>query len=356
MKTTTHLAKLMLTAIVSFCTPEVFAQTLGEFDPKTNFSQALGKIKGEKNIYIANFTVNFQVYNEKEDFKQGGRMLGGGYKGDAKASLSVGLTGVSEKDVQDATDKLYQDFVAQLKAKGLNVITADEAGKAETHADYVKLQGGKVSVSQYAGLMTVTPTNYSYYAKKVTDDGKVKKGGFLGQPHFVYAKLSKDLNNAIIANVDLFVMFVEDKNAWGGAGANIKIKTNMRLAATEAIVSTNQAKIKFKGSNTVEGITSTVAFYRGKSGLGPETMYVGVLKDALPIGDVVEATKVQSYANNKAATTATNAGLYTFYNTENVSSTNAKVIDVDGKKYANGAYEACKKLVSHHTSAFFEKL
>ncbi|WP_293301070.1 hypothetical protein [Pedobacter sp. UBA4863] len=335
----------------------VQAQTLGEFDPKTNFSQALGKIKGEKNLYIANFNVNFQVYNEKEDFKQGGRAFGGGaYKGDAKASLSVGLTGVSEKDVQEATDKLYQDFLDQVKAKGMNIITADEAGKAETYADYVKLEGGKVSVSQYAGLMTATPSNYSYYAKKVTEDGKVKKGGFLGQPHFVYAKLSKDLNDAIIANVDLFVMFVEDKNAWGGAGANIKIKTNMRLAATEAIISTSTAKIKLKGQNTVEGITSTVAFYRGKMGLGPETMYVGVLKDALPIGDVVEATKVQSYANNRTDFTGTSAGLYTIYNPENVASNEAKVIQVDGKKYAKGAYEACKKMLDHHSSTFFNRL
>lgn len=349
--------KTKLTLALLFITIVSYAQTLGEFDPKTNFSQSLGKMKGEKNIYIASFNVNFQVYNEKEDFKQGGRAFGGGaYKGDAKASLSVGLTGVSEKDVQEATDKLYQDFLDQIKAKGLNVITADEAGKTDTYSDYVKLEGGKVSVSQYAGLMTATPSNYSYYAKRVTDDGKVKKGGFLGQPHFVYAKLSRDLKDAIIANVDLFVMFVEDKNAWGGAGANIKIKTNMRLAASEAIISTSDAKIKFKGQNSVEGITSTVAFYRGKMGLGPETMYVGVLKDALPIGDVVEATKVQSFANNRTDFTGTSAGLYTIYNPENVTSSQAKVIQVDGKKYANGAYEACKKMVSYHTNALLEKL
>ncbi len=349
--------KTKLTLALLFIAMASHAQILGEFDPKANFSQALGKMKGEKNIYIANFNVNFQVYNEKEDFKQGGRAFGGGaYKGDAKASLSVGLTGVSEKDVQEATDMLYQDFLDQLKAKGLNVINVDDAGKTDTYSDYVKLQGGKVSMSQYAGVMTATPSNYSYYAKKVTDDGKVKKGGFLGQPHFVYAKLSKDLNNAIIANVDLFVMFVEDKNAWGGAGANIKIKTNMRLAATEAIISTSDAKIKLKGQNSIENITSTVAFYRGKMGLGPETMYVGVLKDALPIGDVVEATKVQSYANNRTDFTGTSVGLYTMYNPDNVSSEKQKVIQVDGKKYAKGAYEACKKMIGHHTSTVLEKL
>ena len=348
------LAIALITASFGF---SANAQTLGEFEPKTNFTVALGKAKGEKNIYIANFTVNFQVFNEKEDFKQGGRMLGGGaYKGDAKASLSVGLLGVTEKDVLDATNKLYADFVADLKAKGLNIIAADEAGKTETYADYVKVDGGSVNVAQFAGVMTATPSNYSYYAKKITNDGKVKKGGFMGQPSFVYGKLSKDLNDAIVANVDLFVMFVQDQNAWGGAGANIKIKTNLRLAATEAIISTSEAKIKLKGQNTIESATSKVEFYRGKYGLGPETQYVGTLKDALAINGVVEATKLQSFAKNSTDFTGATMGLYKVYNPDNVASDAQKVIQVDGIKYANGAYEACKKLIAHHTNAFLSKL
>lgn len=57
---------------------ESYSQTLGEFTPTTNPSFALGTAKGEKNIYIASFSANYQVYNEKEDFKQGGRSFGGG--------------------------------------------------------------------------------------------------------------------------------------------------------------------------------------------------------------------------------------------------------------------------------------
>jgi hypothetical protein len=336
---------------------ESYSKTLGDFTPTTNPSFALGKAKGEKDIYIASFTVNYQVYNEKEDFKQGGRAFGGGaFKGDALAALSVGLTGISEQDVQSTTDKLYQDFLATIKAKGLNVITADQAGKADTYSDYTRLEGGRVSKSQYDGLLSVTPTGYSYYVKSIKKDGKEKKGGFLGQPHFVYGKLSKDLDDAIIANVELFVTFVKDKNAWGGAGANVKVETQLRVAAVEGIVSKSDAKIKLKGQNSVEMVTSTVGFYRGKAGAGPETMHVGILKKPLLINGVVESKKLQSFAANRTDFTGTSAGLYTFYNPENVKSTNSNVIQVDGAQYAKGTYEACKKLIDHHTNEFFSKL
>ena len=331
------------------------AQTLSEFKPKET-KYGVNKAKGAKRIYIASFSVNYQIYNEKEDFKQGGSMLGGGYKGDAKAQLSIGLTGLTEQHVQQVTDKLYADYMAQLKTKGFEIITADEAGKKETYTDYTKVNGGKVSLAQYPGMMATAPTGFEWLVKKIDKSGKTKSGGLLGNPAFLYPKLSKDLGDAIIADVNLFVMFVQDQNAFQGAGANIKVKTNLRLAGPEAIIMTKDAKFKMKGQNDIIPISSTLGFYHGKMGMGSTTSYVGSLAKPLFIENVILDTKVQSFAKNAADVTGTSMGMYTMFNPGDKESKSSKVIEVDGNKYADGVYEAAKKFVVHHTQEFFNGL
>ena len=172
--------KILLIAL-SLGVATASAQTLGEFKPKTQ-SWGVEKAKNVKKIFISGFFVNYQVYNEKEDFKQGGSMFGGGFKGDATAQLSIGLTGITEKDVQDITDRLYKDYIADIKAQGFEIIGADVAEKAATYADYTRLQGGTVSVAQFPGTLATSPTGYEYFVKKVDKKGKTKSGGFMNNP------------------------------------------------------------------------------------------------------------------------------------------------------------------------------
>jgi hypothetical protein len=350
-----NIHKHFLIIALSIAAVTLQAQTLTEFKPKDS-KYGLNKARDAKRIYIANFSVNYQVYNEKEDFKQGGAMLGGGRKGDAKAQLSVGLTGLSENDVQQITDKLYQDFLAQIKAKGLQLITADEASKLESYSDYTRLQGGKASLAQYPGMMATAPTGYEWFVKKLDKDGKAKSGGFLNNPAMMYPKLSKDLDNAIIANVNMFVMFVQDQEAFQGAGANIKVKTNLRLAGQEAIVMTSDAKIKMKGQNEIIPITSSVAFYHGKMGMGSTTSYTGTLSKGLGILGVIEDTKLQSFAKNDADVMGTRMGMYKVFMPDNVDSKSTKIIEVDSKKYIDGVYNATSTFLNHHTKDFLSAL
>lgn len=332
------------------------AQTLGEFKPK-EVKYGLGKAKDATKIYISNFTVNYQIYNEKQKFNQGGSMFGGGYRGDAKAEASVGLTGITETDVQQITDKLYQDFISQIKAKNLQIITADEAGKTETYSDYVKMQGGKVSLAQLPGTMTSSPTGYEWYVKRVKGDGKTKSGGFLGQVSFLYPKLSKDLDNAIIADVNIYVLFVEDKNAFQGNGANVKIKTNLRIADAEAIVmADNDSFIRLKGQNSVSAINSTISFAHGKMGAGATTSYSGQLSKPIEIKDVVEDTKVSSFARGSADAIGMSNIYTTYFSAEDRSSSNSKTVAVDSKKYIEGVYAAAKQFLDYHTGAFLSNL
>lgn len=347
--------KQLLTICLLLSAGSLMAQNLGEFKPK-DAKYGVNKAKGAKRIYISAFSVNYQIYNEKEDFKQGGSMLGGGYKGDAKAQLSIGLTGLSEQHVQQVTDKLYADYITQLKAKGFEIITADEAGKKETYTDYSKVNGGKVSLAQYPGMMATAPTGFEWQVKKIDKSGKTKSGGFLGNSAFLYPKLSKELGDAIIAEVNLFVMFVEDQNAFQGAGANIKVKTNLRLAGNEAIIMTKDAKIKMKGQNDIIPISSTVAFYHGKMGLGSTTSYVGTLGKSFSVENVIQDTKLQSFAKNAADVTGSSMGMYTVFNPDNKESKSTKVIEIDGEKYSEGVYLAAKKFVNHHTQEFLNGL
>ena len=187
---------------------------LGEFKPKDT-SFGLGKLKGKaKKVYIAAFNVNYQVYNEKQDFKQGGSTLGGGFKGDALAEISVGLEGLTNQDVQKITDKLYADYVAQLKLKGLTIVTADEAAKTSVYDDFERLKGGEISLAQLPGTLSSAPSGYEYFVKRVDKSGKAKSGGFLGTTATLYPKLSSQLDDAIIAEVNMYVLFIESANVF----------------------------------------------------------------------------------------------------------------------------------------------
>lgn len=330
------------------------AQTLGEFKPKDQ-SYGVGKAKSATRLYISNFTVNYQVYNEKTKFKQGGAMFGGGYKGDAKAEASVGLAGLTEADVQQVTDKLYADFVADVKGVGLTIITADEAAKTSTYANFERLKGGKVSLAQLPGTMTTQPTGYEFFVKSVDDDGKTKAGGFFGNNQSQHASLSKQLDDAIIAEVELYVLFIQDENAFQGGGANVKIKTNLRLADQEAITMAKTSGLRLKGQNTVTAVNSAVKFTHGKMGLGATTSFIGMLSKPLEINDVIDDVKVTSFARGKADAIGTKTIYGTFFTPEDRTSETNKVVEVDAKKYSEGVYEAAKKFMTYQTAAFFEK-
>lgn len=343
--------KTALVAILCLTFTMGHAQSLGEFKPK-DVSYGLKKLKDAKKVFISAFNVNYQVYNEKEDFKQGGSTLGGGFKGDASAQISIGLEGLTDKDVQKITDQLYTDYIAQLKAKGLNIISTDEAGKTSVYSDFIKVQGGKVSLAQIPGTMSTSPTGFEYFVKKIDKSGKTKSGGFLGNTAIIYPKLSSELGDAIIAEVNLYVLFVEGQNAFQGNGANIKVKTNLRLSGPEAIEMTSDNKIKMKGQNEYFMATSGVNFYHGKMGMGSTTSYSGTLAKSMGIGGVIEDTKLQSFANRSTSTSTTNTIYGSYFNVDNKSSSASKIVEVDPSKYYNGVYMATKKFVDFHTQQF----
>lgn len=345
-------AAIMLTMMVV----SVWAQSLGEFKP-TDTSYGLNKIAKSKTnrIYIAGFDVNFQVYNEKQDYRQGGAMMGGGMRGDALAEVSVGLEGLDEKTVQEITDKLYKDYIAKLEAKGLNIITADEAAKTDSYDGFMRIKGGAVTMAEIPGVMSCSPTGYEFFVKDVNKDGKSKKGGFLGNQAMMYPKLSKELGDAIVGTVDLTVLFISEQDGFKGNGAKVKVKTSLRLIGREAVTMTSDAKIKMKGQNTITMVVSDVSFYHGKAGAGATSVYQGTLSRPLAILGVLDDEKVTSYA--RGGTSAGTATIYgTFYSVRNDKTKNAKIVNVDPVKYSEGVYAAANKFMTYHTDEFLKSL
>lgn len=122
--------KVVNTLLLLLLVTAGIAQTV-ELKDISGFGQGKFK-KSPKKIFIAQFRVNFQLLYSQTETAEGGRVMGGGYRSEAKAGLTMAVQGVSAADLQEITDKLYNDYVTQLKAAGFEVLGAD-AGAGSKH-------------------------------------------------------------------------------------------------------------------------------------------------------------------------------------------------------------------------------
>jgi hypothetical protein len=331
------------------------SQEIGDFKPKDD-TFGLGKLKSKpKKIYISNFNINFQLYNEKEKKKSGGSLFRDkGVKGDATAELMVGIGSVTENDFQTITNTLYDNFITKLKSDGFEIITADVAGKTETYEGWTKTSGPFVRTSDKPGIISATPAGFDFYYLE-----KTKAGKFFSEKFAALDKtpqnLSKDMDDAVVVAVDLYVFFMKDVYAFQGSAANIKIKTQLSLVANEAI----SAKSDDKGllfRKQVEYITgaNTIHFVCGKYNIGgsPESVYTGTLKKDLVIENVIDEKVIQSYAKGAVDFVGTDTYFGKYYEAENKTSSKTTIIPVDTKKYNEGIIKAGNVFLEYHLNAF----
>lgn len=348
---TTYISLVL--ALLFTCT--LSAQSLGEYKPGLSKYGLKEFKKGSKKVYISNFSIHFEVYKDAVDYKAAGGFRNT-KRGEATARAAVGLLKIESADIQAQADKLYQEFVADLTAAGYEIITPEAAAATEAYQGWERADGPYIQESGLPGVLVAVPDGYSFFYKRQTKKGKKKKGflGGLGKP----AALSKQLDDATIAEVDLYVMFTEDKQSlFKGNAAKVKILTNLRVVGSYAITSEKKGgMIKFKGATTVDQISSKVNFFKGKVGLGTKGAYQVSLKKPLEIAGIIPQEKITAY--QKGATTyltSFNTSSYnglTFYSLEDRFSETAKWIDVDSKKYAQGLYDACSKILKNSSSDF----
>ncbi|MDP5077234.1 MAG: hypothetical protein NWQ19_04025, partial [Nonlabens sp.] len=293
------------------------AQTLGDFTPKDDLS---GKRKLEsKEIYIANFSVNFQIYNESEK-KTASEFTGSKLTGNTKAALAVGLSNISQEDLQELTNQAYNDFVADFTAKGFTILNGDAAAKTDFYEGYERVESPEMSLAEAPGIITVYPENTVFFVKGYTGSGKKKQGGFFGNVARArgmsgmelrdfeirrYPRLSNDLNGANIVDVDLYVLFLNDEKSYQGRGAKIKVKTDLRLSADDTFMSTSKntsVAVKFGlASSKKTGYTnckSRIDIVQGKDKIAvtPLAQYAGNMKKSLSINGVIKGESITSFA------------------------------------------------------------
>jgi hypothetical protein len=361
----------MKIAVIATCALLLFgnfvgAQTLGEFKPKENRG-ALGPRKfTSKDVYIANFSVNFQLYNLKTTSTKGGfanRML----SGNTKASLAVGLD-IPTDILQKITDEAYRSFVSDLQSKGFNVLNGDMAANTKFYKGYQRYENLGMRLSQAPGMVTVYPTNTIFYFKGFTKSGQKKQGGISGGLNRLsnddgrnsitkeiakYPKLSAELDNATIINADMYILFIDVKKPYQGSGAKITANTKLRMASYEHIKS--QSLNSSKEVNYL--CVSAIDFIQGRNKIGgsPLGTYSGVLKNDLAINEVIGKEKIQAYAKTNHDYLGTETAFGRVYRVENISVENIATIHTDPNKYATGIISALNTFLSHHLNVFKNK-
>lgn len=360
--------KLVITAIVFCFTFSLHTQSIEDVKI-TNKKYGMSKMKkAPKKIYINSFNVNYEFYKEAIDFKvggNGGRI--GGNTSNATAKAAVGLGGIDANIMQTKTNTLYQNFVTRLKNEGYEIVSTDLAGKTDVFKGWQKASGPIIQ-ENLKGIINCIPADFAFYFKKKTSKGEIKKG-FLGgiglQP-----KLSKALDDAIIADVNLYVLFSEPGSDWmKGRAAKVKIKTNLRLVNNQAISipkSTEKKKttlgklfgsVKIKGATDIYPAISSVMFSQGKVGLGATSQFTGNLKSDVEINNVLKKQKIVAYQRQGSfvPTSFTTFSDYLEAKADRFSTT-TKWIEVDGNKYAEGFYNACNTFLEKQLDDFFSKL
>ena len=343
----TKLQFLLFTVLlVSIATLQ--AQTLGEFKPKDDGYKANKVSEGPKKLYIASFNINFEIYKEAVDERKAGG-FGRTITNAAKAKAAVGLSTLDGEAIQVTADKLYAEFVDGFKTKGYEIISIDEAEKTEVFKGWEKVSGPKLFETDMTGIIAVVPTNFSYFYKE-RNAFSSKMAGFDKTPQ----NLSKELDDALIADISLVFVFSELGTDWNiGDQAKVKLFVNYRLADAYAVSDEKTGKgitSMFDKSRQSVGLASQVNFTRGKLKIGgsPEAQYLGGMKSDLEIDGPLEKEKILAYSTRTRAT-ATLMNPVVSIRGDNYSET-TKWLEPDGKKYAEGMYLAGKKFIEYHTT------
>ncbi len=337
---------ILVLALLSIYTLK--AQDLGKFEPKDDGYKSKKLNDGSKKLYIASFNINFEIYKEAVDKKEAGG-FGRSVKNAAKAKAAVGLATLDREAIQAKADQLYKEFIADMKAKGYEIISAEVAAKTDTYKGWEKGVGPSVFETDMTGILSVIPNGYTYYYKD-RNALSSKLAGFDKTPQ----NLSQELDDALVADVSLVYVFSYVSNDWNvGNQAKVKLFINYRLAnlynITDENTSAGLTSLVDKNKQAV-ALNSYVNFTRGKLKIGgsAESQYTGTMKSDLEINGVLEKEKIVAFSTQTQAT-ATLLNPVVMIRGDNYSET-TKWLEPDGKKYAEGMYLAGSEFIKYHVA------
>ena len=320
-------AKIIVLGSALLMTMVSWAQNVGDVELKkagrSSGGYAEKKLKkAPKKVYIAEFRISYQLLYSDQESTQGGSQMGGGAIGSSSASLTVGVPTVQQQDLIDMTDKLYADYVSGLKGQGYEIVSPDVAGKSEFYQDWQRMKGGNLNQAQRLGFITVSPSDYEYYVKKVTGKGK-EKSSFTGSLH----RLSFEMDNMLIAQVNMVIPFMVDSES----GAS-KALTKSIGGVSKVVASPD---FKLSEQTTVQYMYATNKF-------GAESTAFTKLDKELKIEDVFEDKKYKAVSSAQSNQNWNNAAVFTVWNT---STEYTQTAECDRDEYKNGVLTAGGKFL-----------
>ncbi|MGE0589110.1 MAG: hypothetical protein AB7O48_11095 [Cyclobacteriaceae bacterium] len=272
-----------------------------------------------KKVYISDFRVNYQLLYSQTEVAEGGREIGGGYRGDAKAGLTMGVKGLEQGDLMEITNHIYQKYAQEFQSMGFAIVSASDASKIEEFEGYELKEGGTISEDQFPGLLSTTPGNYQYLIKKTTAKGK-EKGRFNGY------KASAQLGGAIVASLNIDVLFVEDAESGAskalgkavGGVAKIVVRPNLRIAEAR---SNNQ-------------------FFFAEKEIKPLAYTKMEVKDPVEIAGVFEDKKYKAAESAQTDNWGSQVGTMRYFNVSDSYLSKTIPLECDASKYKSGVKEA----------------
>lgn len=297
--------------------PDLFAQNVNNFKVKMLGPANLNFRKSPKRVVISDFQVNYQTALQLEDEKKGGKMWRGGLKGDAKASLTLVLDGLNIDELQQLTDKLFEQYKAELKTKGFEIVSIEElwnnpayVKNREKRWDLRSGQGGEKGDAFGAIVMRPTSQKFIVPIKSMENkkQGPLKITNYEEQVELKVSNQKKDfIFNKVVINVQAF------DNALSETSRSLN-----RLAGYAQVKAETEFKIDEKSFNR---------FNIGQM----------IVSSGVEVEGVLEKQKFDASQGADVDKRGTDAGVFHVWNVENKEDINVSVVKCDPEKYKKGA-------------------
>lgn len=323
----------------------VKAQQISEVKIKNSGYNEKQFDKQPKKVYVHSFVVNYQILFENEDKKAATSTFGGGYKGSQFAKVATVLDGVDNEMLARITDNLFNEFKAELNAKGIEVFSAKDIQKPAVFDNYEYVKGGRMSSEGIPGCISVTPSQIDFYekerllAKLALDQGP---------------KISDNLDEAVVAQITLNVPYLYMGGDGLGLGeTQVKVKTALRVAQSLVGSMKKEEKLLRIGSNDVVVVNTSILFGSGKRAMAYKANYSGYLGKDVQIAGVMDNETIKAVSRTTSlGTHAYQAGSLVFVYYQNDSDVQLRTLEVDGNKYEKGVSKGLSAVLMTHTKEF----
>jgi len=326
-----------------------YAQQIGKVEIKKEAGYGMKKFGiAPKKIFIQDFFVNYQMLYDQIEIAKGGREIGGGYRGDAKAQLVLGIQGVSETDLQEITDKLYAEYVSKLEAKGFQIITADKVSKIDRFKNWKLVKGGTPSKAQFPGYVSTAPTDVLFLVKNMNSEGKVKKKSIFDNG----MGTSKDLDGTVVIRVNIATPFIKEAESQGSRALTKTFGGVAKIVAKTELSITKSTSVTKKGAWGKVLILNTSNLFSFKEGMKNQASLIIVPKKNILINDVFESKKYKAIKSASQDLWGTNYGAIKVFNTPDQVLKKMQAVSCDSDTYKNGVLQASKAYLDKSLSEF----